>query len=201
MVALIEHRGITDPKLLEAFLHVPRHLFVPESLHDKAYGDYPLPIGYGQTISQPYIVALMTQTLALKPGDRVLEIGTGSGYQAAILAEMRVIVYTVEIVPELYASARALFSSLDYENVHFHLGDGHKGWHEYKPYDKIIVTAAPPTVPSTLVEQLADGGHMVIPVGPKGYHQVLLRLTKTGEQINRQELGGVAFVPLVKETH
>ncbi len=197
MLRLIKGRGVRDPQVLEAMRNVPRHRFVPESLQDRAYGDYPLSIGHGQTISQPYIVAMMTEALELDPGDKVLEVGTGSGYQTAILAEMGMAVYTVEVIAELQAQARETLAALGYEKIHYHIGDGWQGWLEHAPYDGIIVTAAPPEIPDPLVEQLADGGHMVIPVGPEGRYQTLWQITRKGNEIRKNSLGGVAFVPLV----
>ena len=198
VIETIERRGITDEDVLQAMRAVPRHLFVPDNQRNHAYGDYPLPIGYGQTISQPYIVALMTELLELKEGDKVLEIGTGSGYQAAILAEITDIeVYTVEIIPELAESARERLESQGYPNVHSKQGDGYYGWDEHSPFDAIIVTAAPDHIPQPLVDQLAVGGRMVIPVGPPGGYQTLWKLVKQadGEVVN-VNMGGVAFVPL-----
>ena len=198
MVALIRQRGVRDAALLEALARVPRHRFVPEHLRAEAYGDYPLPIGHGQTISQPYIVALMTEALALQPGDKVLELGTGSGYQAAILAEMGMEVYTVEIVAALHEAARALLEELGYaDRIHLRLGDGNAGWPEHAPYTGIIATAAPSQIPPALTDQLAEGGRLVIPVGPRGGYQTLWRITKRGEELHREDLGGVAFVPFV----
>ncbi len=197
MVALIRRRGVCDSAVLDAMLHVPRHRFVPESLRAEAYDDYPLPIGHGQTISQPYIVALMTEALALQPGDKVLELGTGSGYQAAILAEMGMEVYTVEIVPALYEAARALLTESGYQQVHCRLGDGNAGWQEHAPYAGIIATAAPMQIPPALIEQLAEGGRMIIPVGPRGGYQILWKITKCRGELQREDLGGVAFVPFV----
>lgn len=197
MVALIRQRGIRDALVLNAMQYVPRHRFVPEELRWEAYGDYPLPIGHGQTISQPYIVALMTEALTLQPGDKVLELGTGSGYQAAILAEMGMEVYTIEIVPALHEAARALLAELGYTNVHCRLGDGNAGWQENAPYAGIIATAAPAAIPSACTEQLAEGGRLVIPVGPRGGYQTLWRITRRGDALHREDLGGVAFVPLV----
>lgn len=197
MITLIRQRGVHDAAVLEAMRRVPRHRFVPEHLRAEAYEDYPLPIGQGQTISQPYIVALMTEALELHPGDRVLEAGTGSGYQAAILAEMGMEVYTVEIVPALYEAARALLAELGYSTVHCRLGDGNEGWAEYAPYAGIVVTAAPTQIPPALPEQLAEGGRLVIPVGPRGGYQILWKLTKRGGELYREDLGGVAFVPFV----
>jgi len=197
VIETIERRGITDEDVLRAMRAVPRHLFVPEEERDWAYGDFPLPIGYGQTISQPYIVALMTELLALKEGDKVLEIGTGSGYQAAILAEIPgVEVYTLEIVPALAENACQRLRDLGYTTVHCQQGDGYYGWPEYGPFDAIIVTAAPDHVPPPLVEQLAEGGRMVIPVGPPGGYQTLWKFVKQPDgELQAFNMGGVAFVP------
>jgi|YNPBryBLVA2012_1023415.scaffolds.fasta_scaffold00928_10 protein-L-isoaspartate(D-aspartate) O-methyltransferase len=193
----IINRGVSDERVLAAMRAVPRHLFVPESERDLAYGDFPLPIGYHQTISQPYIVALMTELLALQPGDRVLEIGTGSGYQAAVLASIPdVEVYSVEIIPELAESAARRLAELGY-NVHCRQGDGYYGWAEEAPFDAIIVTAAPDHVPPPLVAQLAVGGRMVIPIGPPGGYQTLWRFVKQENgELQATNMGGVAFVPL-----
>ena len=201
VIETIERRGITDENVLRALRAVPRHLFVPENERDYAYGDHPLPIGYGQTISQPYIVALMTELLELKEGDKVLEIGTGSGYQAAVLAEIPgVEVYTIEIVPELAESARELLESLGYIGVHCKQEDGYYGWPEHSPFDAIIVTAAPDHVPHPLVDQLSDGGRMVIPVGPPGGYQTLWKFVKEPDgELRAFNMGGVAFVPLTGE--
>jgi protein-L-isoaspartate(D-aspartate) O-methyltransferase len=196
MVDLIRSRGVRDPLVLRAFERVPRHTFVAESRRTCAYGDYPLPIGHGQTISQPYIVALMTEALELRPGDRVLEVGTGSGYQAAILAEMGMDVYTIERVPELWEAAQERLSALGYA-VHGKTSDGYFGWPEFAPYAGIIVTAAAMAVPQPLLEQLADGGCMVIPLGPPHGYQTLWKVIKQGEAIRKIDLGGVAFVPFV----
>jgi protein-L-isoaspartate(D-aspartate) O-methyltransferase len=197
VIETIEKRGITDENVLQAMRAVPRHLFVPEGDQERAYGDYPLPIGYGQTISQPYIVALMTDLLELKEGDKVLEVGTGSGYQAAVLAELPDIeVYTVEIIPELAESARKRLEDLNYTSVHCKQGDGYYGWHEHRPFDAIIVTAAPDHVPPPLVEQLANGGRMVIPIGPPGGYQTLWKFVKNPDgELQAFNMGGVAFVP------
>lgn len=192
----IEARGVTDPDVLRAMRMVPRHRFVPDEYLAQAYADHPLPIGYGQTISQPYIVAWMTELLELKPGDRVLEIGTGSGYQAAVLAEILDEVYTVEIIPELATSAAARLEALGYSKVVSTQGDGYFGWEEHAPYDAIIVTAAPDHLPQPLVTQLKDGGYIVVPIGPPGGFQSLWRFTRTGEEVKAQNLGGVRFVPL-----
>jgi len=166
---------------------------------DQAYADHPLPIGYGQTISQPYIVALMTQLLSLKHGEKVLEIGTGSGYQAAVLAELTDKVYTVEIIEELAEQAEERLQRLGYTNVKVKHADGYYGWEEYAPYDAIIVTCAPDHVPQPLVEQLADGGRLVIPVGPPGSYQTLWQITKQGDELISKNITGVIFVPLTGE--
>jgi protein-L-isoaspartate(D-aspartate) O-methyltransferase len=201
VIETIERRGITSENVLRAMRAVPRHLFVPENQRGHAYGDYPLPIGYGQTISQPYIVALMTDLLELREGDKVLEIGTGSGYQAAILGEIPDIeVYTIEIVAELAESARERLESQRYANVHCKQGDGYYGWDEHSPFDAIIVTAAPDHVPPLLVEQLANGGRMVIPIGPPGGYQTLWKFMKgPGGELQAFNKGGVAFVPFTGE--
>lgn len=198
VIETIERRGITDQQVLRAMRKVPRHLFVPEDERDFAYGDFPLPIGYGQTISQPYIVALMTELLELKEGDKVLEIGTGSGYQAAILAEIPGIeVYTIEIIPELAQSAQERLRRLGYTKVHCKQGDGYFGWPEHAPFDAIIVTAAPDHLPQPLVEQLAVGGRLVIPIGPPGGFQTLWKFVKQPDgELKAYNMGGVAFVPL-----
>ncbi len=195
----IRRRGVTDRDVLAALERVPRHEFVPEQYRDQAYGDHPLPIGYGQTISQPYIVALMTELLQLKNTDRVLEIGTGSGYQAAILAEIVAEVYTVEIIEALAIEARERLKRLGYHNVHVRHGDGYYGWEEHAPYDAIIVTAAPDHIPQPLVQQLKDGARMVIPVGPPGSHQTLWLVTKEKGTITKRSVTGVLFVPLTGE--
>lgn len=192
----IRARGVSDPAVLQAMLRVPRDRFVPADLRDQAYADHPLPIGFGQTISQPYIVALMTQELDLKPGDKVLEIGTGSGYQAAVLAEITDRVYSVEIIPELAERAARTLEKTGYTHVRTRNADGYYGWAEHAPYDAIIVTAAPDHVPHPLIQQLKDGGRLVIPVGPPGGYQTLWRITKRGAQLETKNLGGVRFVPL-----
>ncbi len=197
VIETIISRGISDERVLAAMRTVPRHIFVPESERAHAYGDYPLPIGFNQTISQPYIVALMTELLELQPGDRVLEIGTGSGYQAAVLAAIPDIeVYSVEIIPELAQSARERLEQLGYE-VHCRQGDGYYGWEEEAPFDAIIVTAAPDHVPPPLLDQLAEGGRLVIPIGPPGGYQTLWKFVKEpGGEVRAYNMGGVAFVPL-----
>ncbi len=191
----IHRRGVSDKRVLDAMLAVERHLFVPEGSQDLAYTDQPLPIGLGQTISQPYVVAAMTAALDLKPADKVLEIGTGSGYQAAILGELVQTVYTMEIVKPLADRARLLLDRLGYGNIFVLHGDGYKGWPEKAPFDAIIVTAAPPEVPSALIEQLKVGGRMVIPVGT-GFQSLLL-LTKTPSGLKQETLFPVRFVPMV----
>ena len=195
----IEARDVTDAAVLAAVRQVPRHEFVPSGYLDQAYRDHPLPIGYGQTISQPYIVALMTELIDLQPGERVLEIGTGSGYQAAVLAEITDQVYTIEIIPELAERARQTFDRLGYDQIVAKQADGYWGWDEYAPFAAIIVTAAPDHVPQPLVNQLADGGKMVIPVGPPGGYQSLWLLERKGDQILRTNWGGVRFVPFTRE--
>jgi len=197
---LVEHlrrRGIKDERVLSAMLKVPRHLFVPPELSEEAYNDYPLPIGHGQTISQPYIVALMTEALEVKENHRVLEIGTGSGYQCAILAELAKEVYSVERIPELALRAQRVLSLLGYNNVWIKIDDGTLGWPEYAPYDRIIVTAGAPKIPEPLIEQLDKGGIMVIPVGDE-YSQELLVVTKLTEdgKVKVKSLGGCVFVKL-----
>jgi len=194
----IEARGVTDPNVLAALRKVPRHLFVSEALMDQAYGDYPLPIGEQQTISQPYIVAEMTQALELDPEDRVLEIGTGSGYQAAILAEIAFRVYTIERIYSLYVKSRKLFDRLRYHNILTRYSDGTTGWADEGPFDAIIVTAGAPRVPDALVDQLALGGRLVIPVGNQ-YSQELTKLIKDEKGIYQTNLGGCRFVKLVGE--
>jgi protein-L-isoaspartate(D-aspartate) O-methyltransferase len=191
----LARRDIQSPRVLDAFRKVPRHLFTPSEYRHLAYTDGPLPIGEGQTISQPYIVALMTQLLDLDPGDRALEIGTGSGYQAAILGELALEVHTIEIHRDLVERSTVLMDELGYENVHIHHGDGSKGYPEEAPYDAIITTAAAPKVPKPLLDQLADGGRLVLPVGgPSG--QLLERWRRQGDQFSSETIAPVAFVPL-----
>ena len=175
-------RDIRDARVLDAMLTVPRHLFVPEAQRAHAYGDFPLPIGHGQTISQPYIVAFMTQALDVRPGDRVLEIGTGSGYQAAVLSVLAKTVYTIEIVPPLAERARETLNRLGYRNIEVRTGNGYLGWPEHAPYDRIMVTAAPDEVPAALVQQLKIGGVMAIPVGTATQELRILRRTATGTE-------------------
>ena len=194
----IEARGIKDPVVLSAFRSVPRHLFVSEALRDQAYGDYPLPIGEQQTISQPYIVAEMTQALELRKDDRVLEIGTGSGYQAAILAEIVYRVYTIERIRSLYIQARTLLDKLHYHNIVMRCSDGTAGWKDESPFDAIIVTAGAPHVPEKLLDQLAEGGRMVVPVGNQ-HSQDLIKVVKDKKGIHKSNLGGCRFVKLIGE--
>lgn len=194
----LQSRGIGDDRVLRAMGTVPRHRFVPPDLRPMAYRDTPLPIGHKQTISQPYIVALMSDLLSVGSGDRVLEIGTGSGYQAAVLAEMGIDVFTIEIVPELGRRAMDTLQSLGYENIRVKIGDGYRGWVEHAPFDAIIVTCAPTRVPGPLKDQLAEGGRMVIPVGGK-YDQRLLLLTKEKGAVRQKKVVDVRFVPMVDE--
>ena len=189
-------RGVTDPKVIEAFRKVPRERFVSPEYEDSAYDDNPLPIGRGQTISQPYMVGLMTQELGLTGGEKVLEIGTGSGYQSAILAEIAGEVFSVERDPELSRRAAGVLGGLGYGNVRFLCGDGTLGWKENAPYDAMIVTAGSPDIPDPLKEQLAEGGRLVIPVGPF-YGQTLIRVTRKGKTFRAQTVCGCVFVPLV----
>ena len=195
----IRMRDITDEQVLAAMEKVPRHEFVPAEFLNQAYEDHPLPIGYGQTISQPYIVALMTQLLELEAGDKVLEIGTGSGYQAAVLAELTDKVYTVEIIGGLAEEAAERLKRLGYTNIKVKHADGYYGWEEYAPYEAIIVTCAPDHVPQPLVKQLKDGGRLVIPVGPPGGYQTLRQIEKHGDQIISKNITGVIFVPMTGE--
>jgi len=191
-------RGVEDPKVLEAMRKVPRHLFVPEKYRAFSYRDHPLPIGQGQTISQPYVVAFMTEALDLKPYDKVLEIGTGSGYQAAVLAELVAEVYTIEIIEELGKRARQTLEMLGYKHIHVKIGDGYKGWPEKAPFDAVIVTCAPEQIPEALVQQLNDGGRMIIPVGRAGAIQRLVRAVKKKGKLETKEVMPVRFVPMVK---
>jgi len=191
-------RDITDAQVLAVMEKVPRHEFVLPEYLGEAYADHPLPIGFGQTISQPYIVALMTQLLQLKRGEKVLEIGTGSGYQAAVLAEITDQVYTVEIIPQLVERAAARLKVLGYTQVQVKQADGYFGWEEFAPYDAIIVTAAPDHIPQPLLQQLKDGGRLVIPVGPPGNVQTLWQIEKRGGQVISRNITGVVFVPLVR---
>ncbi|MGH8902753.1 MAG: protein-L-isoaspartate(D-aspartate) O-methyltransferase [Egibacteraceae bacterium] len=194
----IAARGVNDSRVLDAMRTVPRHEFVPREQVDRAYEDRPLPIGEGQTISQPYIVALMTELLDVQAGEAILEIGTGSGYQAAVAAELTDRVYTVEILPELARRAAGTLDRLGYARVQTKNADGFFGWAEHGPYDGIIVTAAPDHIPAPLVQQLSEGGRMVIPVGPPGSYQTLWRLTKQQGKVVSENITDVAFVPLLR---
>lgn len=192
----IRARGVADPHVLEAMRRVPREAFVPPELGERSYADGPLPIGEDQTISQPYIVAVMSEALGLEPGQRVLEIGTGSGYQAAVLAEMGLEVYTIEFIESLAARAREILDGLGYGKIHYRVGDGRKGWSEEAPFDGIIATAAPPDVPETLFDQLAAGGRLVIPVGK--WDQELRVYQKNDDgSCSQERLCSVRFVPMV----
>lgn len=193
----IEGRGISDSVVLDAMRVVPRHRFVPPQFENEAYDDSPLPIGYGQTISQPYIVAVMTASLQLKPRDRVLEVGTGSGYQTAVLAEIVDEVYSVEILDSLATRAESTLSNLGYRDVFIQVGDGYRGWAEKSPFDAIVVTAAPDHVPQALIDQLVVGGQLVVPVGDGD--QKLLLITKTDSGIEQRTLMPVRFVPMTGE--
>ena len=194
----IKSRGIKDEKVLAAMQKVERHLFVPPAYRNQAYEDYPLPVGEGQTISQPYIVAYMTEALDLKKKDKALEIGTGSGYQAAILAEICDSVFTIEISHSLALSAMKTLDELGYSNVFVRIGDGYKGWAEHAPYDAIIVTCAPSDIPEILEEQLAEGGRMIIPVGGD-YTQNLILLEKKSGKLQKKSVLPVRFVPMINE--
>jgi protein-L-isoaspartate(D-aspartate) O-methyltransferase len=193
----VEARGVKDPLVLAAMRTVPRHDFVPPAALAEAYGDHPLPIGHGQTVSQPYIVAFMTETLGLKGGEKVLEVGTGSGYQAAVLAGMAGEVYSIEIVAPLAEEARERMARLGYRNVFVRGGDGYKGWPEAAPFDAIIVTAAAPKIPEPLKAQLKDGGRLVIPVGDE--NQELVVLTRRGDAFEERRVLPVRFVPMTGE--
>jgi len=192
----LRSRGIADESVLAAMTRVPRHRFVPPDFQLQAHGDFPLPIGFDQTISQPYIVAYMTEAARIGPEEKVLEIGTGSGYQAAILAEVAREVYSIEIIPELASGARTLLSELGYKNVHVRTGDGYAGWREEAPFDAIIVTAAPDHVPQALVDQLAVNGRMIIPVG-RGDQEMRV-ITRTPAGVTQESTLPVRFVPLVR---
>ncbi len=192
-------RGIQDERVLAAMRAVPRHEFVPAEVRAESYADRPLPIGHGQTISQPFIVALMTEHLRPRPMDRVLEVGTGSGYQAAVLSGLVKEVFTIEIVEPLARRAAADLHRLGYTNVHVKAGDGHRGWPEHAPFDGVIVTCAPDRVPAPLVEQLKDGGRMAIPVGPDGGVQELYLLEKLGGEVRRKAVLPVRFVPMTRQ--
>jgi protein-L-isoaspartate(D-aspartate) O-methyltransferase len=203
--AMVEHdlkgRGIRDARLLAVMGKVPRHLFVAERERHKAYGDYPLPIGEGQTISQPYVVAFMTEALKLKPGYRVLEIGTGSGYQAAVLAELVNAVYTIEIRKSLADMATERLRTLGYRNVSVRYGDGYFGWAEAAPFDAIIITAAVNHIPPPLIKQLKEGGRLILPLGSTVFYQTLTLVTKKkGGELAVEQMGPVAFVPMTGAT-
>jgi len=198
VVQQIELRGVTNIRVLDAMRKVPRHVFVPEPYRTMAYEDTPLPIGEGQTISQPYIIAFMTEALELKPVDKVLEIGTGSGYQAAILAEICDSVFTIEIFGSLVQRAQKTLDSLGYRNIHIRNGNGHAGWIEHAPFDAIIVTCAPSAVPQALKEQLAENGRMIIPVGQTSYQELHLLVKKNGK-IKEHRVLPVRFVPMINE--
>ena len=191
-------RGVRDDRVIKAMEKVPRHLFVPEKLRALSYGDHPLRIGEGQTISQPYIVAFMTEALDLRPEDRVLEIGAGSGYQAAILAELVKEVYTIEIIENLGKRARQTLDMLGYKNIHVKLGDGYKGWPDEAPFDAVIVTCAPEQVPRPLVHQLKEGGRMIIPVGRAGAIQELVLAIKKRGLLKKEDVMRVRFVPMIR---
>lgn len=195
----LELREVSHPATLAAMRKVPRHLFVPGVFRREAYADHPLPIGHDQTISQPYIVACMTEQITPTRETRVLEIGTGSGYQAAVLAEICAEVFTVEIIPELAHQAATVLQQLGYKNIHTRTGDGWKGWPEAAPFDAIIVTCAAETIPPPLLDQLKEGGKMIIPLGPEGGVQDLVLVTKQGGKIHTRPLIPVRFVPFVRE--
>jgi protein-L-isoaspartate(D-aspartate) O-methyltransferase len=196
LIETLRDRGINDLEVLRVFDLVPRHLFVPESVQHRAYDDTPVPIGYGQTASQPSLQALYMQILQLKPTDRVLEIGTGSGYQTALLAHLAGHVYSVERLRELSARARTVLDSLRFANIALLVGDGTIGWSRYAPYQAILVSAASPGVPQALLDQLAEGGRMLIPVGDRN-EQVLTLFEKTGDQVRREDITACTFVPLL----
>lgn len=195
----IKSRGVNDPLVLEAMNKVPRHLFVPQEYQSSAYQDRPLPIGMSQTISQPYIVGFMTEAINPKPNDKVLEIGTGSGYQAAVLAEIVKEVYTLEIIPELGLMAKERLKILGYENIHAKVSDGYHGWSERGPFDAIVVTAAAEEIPQPLIDQLAEGAIMIIPVGSQFEVQNLVLVTKKNGQLKKKKLFGVRFVPFTRD--
>jgi protein-L-isoaspartate(D-aspartate) O-methyltransferase len=190
-------RRVRSQRVLDAMRRVPRHLFVPGASLSRAYANLPLPIGLGQTISQPEVVAIMTEALELRGSERVLEVGTGSGYQAAVLSGLAKEVYTIELLPELGATAQRRLASLHYRNVHVRVGDGYRGWPEHAPFDRILLTAAPPAVPPALLDQLVPGGVLVAPIGPSAWNQRLLRYTKSRTGTTVEDLGLVAFVPMV----
>ena len=193
----IEARGVRDPRVLAALRRVPRELFVPDDQRAGAYEDRPMPIGYGQTISQPYIVGYMSEALAVEPSHRVLEIGTGCGYQTAVLAELAAEVYSIELLPVLAERARRTLDGLGYTNVHVRVGDGHAGWPEHAPFDRILAAAAPPEIPPALLDQLADGGILVIPVGVD--NQELRVLQKHADRLELLSTLPVRFVPMIRQ--
>lgn len=195
----IKRRGIKDKKVLDVMGRIPRHLFVDENLRNRAYADYPLPIGEGQTISQPYVVALMTEALRLKPADKVLEIGTGSGYQAAVLSEIAKEIYTIEIRKSLADTAARRLKDLGYRNVKVKYADGYFGWEEYSPFDAIVITAAANHIPPPLIKQLKEGGRLIIPLGSTVYYQTLTLVTKKKGDLDVEQMGPVAFVPMIGE--
>jgi protein-L-isoaspartate(D-aspartate) O-methyltransferase len=195
----IEGRGVKDRKVLDVMLKVPRHLYVDDSMRNRAYEDHPLPIGEGQTISQPYVVALMTEALRLRPTDRVLEIGTGSGYQAAVLAEIVKEVYTIEIRKSLADKAEARLRGLGYKNIKVKYADGYFGWEEYAPFDAIIITASANHIPPPLIKQLKNGGRLIVPLGSTVYYQMLTLVTKKGADLDVEQMAPVAFVPMTGE--
>ena len=192
-------RGISSKKVLDAFRKVPRHLFVPDEYKEVAYADRPLPLSHDQTISQPYIVAYMTEILDIQPGHKILEIGTGSGYQAAILHEMEAEVYSVEIIRPLSDKARSTLLSLGYDQIHLKTGDGYKGWSEFAPFHGVLVTCSPSEIPPPLIEQLGEGGKMIIPVGKAGYIQYLYLVQKINGKIKMENVMPVRFVPMKNE--
>lgn len=194
----LEARGVRDAAVLDAMRNVPRHLFVAESLQSQAYSDRPLPIGEGQTISQPFVVALMSSLAQVEPGSRVLEIGTGSGYQAAVLAELGGEVWSIELLPTIGALAASNLDGAGYGGINLRVGDGYQGWPEEAPFDRIVVTAAPSTIPPALIEQLAPGGRLIAPVGDDPRSQRLLVATRNAEgEVETTDHGAVAFVPMV----
>ncbi len=195
----LKSRDIQSERVLEDMKKVPRHLFMPESVRQYAYIDSPVPIGEGQTISQPYIVGLMTQTVDPKPGDRALEVGTGSGYQAAVLGELVQEVYTIEIIPDLAERAEKALAESGYDNVEVRQGDGYQGWPEKAPFDIILITAAPEEIPQPLIDQLAEGGRLVVPVGPQGEIQTLTLVTREKGEVKRTYITDVRFVPMTGE--
>ncbi|HEY7728416.1 MAG TPA: protein-L-isoaspartate(D-aspartate) O-methyltransferase [Candidatus Eisenbacteria bacterium] len=196
VIEQLRARGIHDPHVLRIMAAIPRHLFVDSSIQSRAYGDHALPIGRDQTISQPYMVGLMTQALALSGDEKVLEIGTGSGYQTAILAELADRVFTVERIPAIGLAARERLTAMGYSNIVYRIGDGSLGWRDMAPFDRVLITAGAPRVPGFLREQLLPGGHALVPVG-EGENQLLLRVTRTPAGLRRASLAGCAFVPLI----